>query len=432
MPEDGNEQLAAALTDELKKLRQRGLSAIDVAGHNQDMPGIPHLSRLALEHATRLGSVPPDRRSRMVRFMKDALAAFKEIPEYASDAELAYSLFFTERGTLEQPGILLDKAREARGKQSETTFRVTIQNPAMATLGSFLARWPSLGQEPQRDAASPNTVGHRPLWRRRYVLPMLVASVLAVTAVTVYVTNDHATAKRNDSRTRSEVAPLRVIGVTPLQHVDPQEYLYATPAKVTIPDVRNFNRDVLAKPDYLDTWLTQHHAAVANIGYSNIVLTNTAAEEVQIIGVKVKSQCQAPLDGTVIYNPTTHGEGSGVIWTVDLDRPSPVVMTNVSFQGDGGVPEGTDYFAKHVITFKPGEQVTIQLSAMSKLHYCRVRFDLVLATVHGQKTETIDNHGQPFEVTGLAAKYQSAYSRGPDAKDQWQAMSPSEAAHELG
>ncbi|MFJ8252974.1 hypothetical protein [Streptomyces sp. NPDC094466] len=257
----------------------------------------------------------------------------------------------------------------------------------------------------------------RALLRRRSTLSLLFAGVLVISGATTYITWPDSSPKENN------LSPLHIDGVTPLTRVDPQEYLYVTPSKVDISDMQVFNREVASKPNYFDGWLMRNRAVVANIGYSNVTLRNTSKGNVQIIGVNVAKQCSAPLDGTIVYGPVGHAEASGIEWSIDLDQSEPVVMSNVSFAGDGGTPEGKSYFAKKNIAFTSGETVTIAVSARSLKQYCRFRFELILATESGQKTKIVDNNGKPFEVSGVVSQYQEAYVR--DASSlQWNTVDP--------
>lgn len=320
-------------------------------------------------------------------------------------------------------------------KVSAATSRRYVENALDQIEQQILASGyrPVEDEEPLSDPHPDN-----PRWVKRYLrhpLAVLTAFILVVALTASYFVFRHGRTSANphtSATSNPTVVPLHIDGVTPLQHVDPQEYVYVTPSKVTIPDLRSFNKDIFAKQGYIDAWLAQHHAVPLNIGYANVVLRNTSKDEVNMIGVKVERECSAPLAGTVLYNPSVHGEGAGVQWAVDLDQTVPVIKSNVGFTGEGGVPVGNDYFPKLRVKFAPGEVVTIQLSAMTKEYDCRVRFGLVLATSHGQTTEMVDDHGKPFEVTGAATRYQGAYFRGPAANDKWEVMKPADVVRQIG
>jgi hypothetical protein len=131
---------------------------------------------------------------------------------------------------------------------------------------------------------------------------------------------------------------------------------------------------------------------------------------VTITEMQVVRHCQAPLAGTLIYSPS-----QGVNGTIGIgfDLDSPIYYARKS---DYGL-RGGDYFRDSVVTLAPGEVQTFTISVQASMHYCQFTFQMTVATPNGTVTETVNDNGKPFELTGgpVGVNYAAVYVGGIEA-----------------
>jgi hypothetical protein len=87
------------------------------------------------------------------------------------------------------------------------------------------------------------------------------------------------------------------------------------------------------------------------------------------------------------------------------------------------------------------EQFTFDILATTALHYCQ--FSLKMTVVDGTRTvtETLNNHGKPFQVTATIgpsqnpdfSRYSVVYLGGTDSQNgKWSQLDPATAANPSG
>ena len=122
---------------------------------------------------------------------------------------------------------------------------------------------------------------------------------------------------------------------------------------------------------------------------------------------------QAPLNGTLVWAPPQGTEDSAEA-LLSLDDQFPVLQVN---QRDGfGQPHPTGtFFPSKTIHLNPGETTEVVLTTLAKTHSYTYELDIVYQSDAGAREQIVNDHGQPFRITGLActasgvASYRAAY-----------------------
>ncbi|HVV12463.1 hypothetical protein [Amycolatopsis sp.] len=181
-------------------------------------------------------------------------------------------------------------------------------------------------------------------------------------------------------------------------------------------------------------WVLGHGGVTPDDARLSIDLRSNAQSTVTISDLQVVKQCQAPLTGTLLYSPPA-GPSNDLNLAVDLDEQFPVAKAYV-----GGKPAGAYFGEKgngHHIDLAPGENTTLLVDATTSHQDCRFSFELLVDTPNGAVTETVDDHGKPFEVTATVedsatmsprfASYRAVYGGGvasPAGNDSFVTVDP--------
>jgi hypothetical protein len=139
-----------------------------------------------------------------------------------------------------------------------------------------------------------------------------------------------------------------------------------------------------------------------------LVLEGNRTKPVRIIGIQPIKHCQSPLTGTLLYAPPAGWDDSTKI-LFDLDKEHPIAQVVGKDAASGG-----DYFAEKTLSLPLDQQQTFEVVARTTRQYCE--FTLEISIVDDDKTiiETIDNEGQPFQVTGFANCTATSCAASPD------------------
>jgi hypothetical protein len=137
MPDGPDDELAAAIAEELTACRQRGIDRLDLSSHNQVSVQTPVLQSLASEYVTARQLHAYARISQLKYLFRDAIKAFAV--ENEADAQIVGDLFFGDslNRVTKSAGELLDIARKKSGYGTEALFRQARRH-AFAEFARFL------------------------------------------------------------------------------------------------------------------------------------------------------------------------------------------------------------------------------------------------------------------------------------------------------
>jgi hypothetical protein len=142
-----------------------------------------------------------------------------------------------------------------------------------------------------------------------------------------------------------------------------------------------------------DQWALNHGGVDPGILRIHLVVVGNRNYAVRVVRMQAISDCRPPLRGTVFLTPDAGSEDNIQLgFNLDLHDAN---AQNWSLQsGLYG-----DYFADKTISLQHGEQASLVLDALTS-QYCH--FTVRLTAIDGVHTitQTIDNHGHPFVMTG--------------------------------
>jgi hypothetical protein len=127
-----------------------------------------------------------------------------------------------------------------------------------------------------------------------------------------------------------------------------------------------------------------------------VTVTGNADGIVTISNIQIVKACSAPLTGTLFSNPS-----QGIDGTIGLafDLSSPIAYARST---DGYLISNNNFFEGNVVTLAQGETHTFTFKVLlSGYDYCSFTFQMAVATPTGPVTETINDNGEPFQLTSL-------------------------------
>jgi hypothetical protein len=145
-----------------------------------------------------------------------------------------------------------------------------------------------------------------------------------------------------------------------------------------------------------EQWLAARGAVDMGSTEVRLTVSGNRTERVRIVDITPVSDCsQPPISGALFVSPAA-GADAITRLTFDLDDPHPVARKSVS---GGGAHRGEPYFAGRTMSLQQGEQQVFIVTATTQLHLCR--FELELSVLDGgtKRTQKVDDHGRPFQVT---------------------------------
>lgn len=154
----------------------------------------------------------------------------------------------------------------------------------------------------------------------------------------------------------------------------------------------------------------KHLGAVhAEVSDTRVILRGEWPEPVRITDLRPIVSCHPIVAGTYFYSPSAGAEG-GVRLGLDLDDQRPSART-VNDAGQFGDP----YFNTKTYTLKKDEEAVFNITAIAKKAACAYRLEFQLLVGERTTTQTVDDHGQPFRISGIAKdvhSYQKIYVGG--------------------
>lgn len=182
-----------------------------------------------------------------------------------------------------------------------------------------------------------------------------------------------------------------------------EDYSFVVPGKVVLTSAQlsAMNRGVASSPSAYASWFLSRGGVIANKGIIGITVRGNASGPVTITDMQVVKHCGRPLaNGTLFYSPS---EGAGPFNTdqIGFDLGQEVTIGQyIPAPGPHPLSPGGNFFAKKVITLKPGEPQTLSAYVTAENEYCSFTFQLHVATPTGHAvTETITDNGKPFQIS---------------------------------
>lgn len=193
--------------------------------------------------------------------------------------------------------------------------------------------------------------------------------------------------------------PVKVEVVSDLQTLDEVSFVAPHPSVLTNAELSALDGSAAAGNSAYEAWLRQHGAVPTGLGLIGLTVAGNSATPVTITQLEIVKTCTQPLAGTLFYNPSNIG-GPIAVPTIYFDLDSAVsVGTYLPPPGSSKAPGGS-FFAKEVVTLNLHEQQTFEIQMKVDARSCAFSFRLTIATSAGPVTETIDDNGKPFSLTG--------------------------------
>ena len=199
---------------------------------------------------------------------------------------------------------------------------------------------------------------------------------------------------------------MKIDSVTVLRNnIQAGTYVFRRPLQLSHADLRSLNRLRLGTSAY-DAWFRDRGGVDPYSSNVQLVVEGNANLPARITNITVVKSCGPRLTGTLFDNPPA---GSAGVIPIHFNLDSPLSIAET--------PNGKDYFFRATISLRPGEVQVIQVTASTNFHYCQYTLRLTALVGAHSFTETVTNHGKPFQVTGLygAAHYNALYAGGVDS-----------------
>ncbi|RLU86338.1 hypothetical protein CTZ27_25560 [Streptomyces griseocarneus] len=193
-----------------------------------------------------------------------------------------------------------------------------------------------------------------------------------------------------------EPAVVRVLSTT-VFHTDNEgdTYVFPDALDLTLAERRSAYAAEPARSgswETADRWFRSRGGVDPDASDVQVVLQGVRQTPVRITDLEVNADCIAPLTGTLMLAPAA-GEDDSIRIGVDLDS-----ARRVPYIRDGSGKK-TPYFPEHTISLAEKEQVVLDILATTTRHYCAYTYRLKILTEDGERSLTIDEHGQPFKVS---------------------------------
>ena len=270
------------------------------------------------------------------------------------------------------------------------------------------------------DDAEPQNHGSTKVkwWKRpvTWILGIVTALVVAIaTSLGTGIGNSILTAAQGHPS--SGAPPIKIEHVGQVQMWE--DYSFVIPRKVILPSAQlaAMNRQVTTSESAYTNWFLQRGGAIANRAILSITVRGNGSGPVTITDMQVVKHCGHPLtNGTLFYSPT---EGAGPFGTSQIGFDLGQLVTigqYIPAPGAHMLSPGGNFFAKEVITLKPGEPQTLSAFVTAEDEYCSFTFQLHVATPDGHSaTEKVTDNGKPFQITsdgepGLVGNFSSHVS----------------------
>jgi hypothetical protein len=128
-------------------------------------------------------------------------------------------------------------------------------------------------------------------------------------------------------------------------------------------------------------------------------LSTRLTSQVRVNRIRIDSRCHAPLAGTLFYSP---GAGPATpIGKIGFDLDSPAPTARQMTEGEDSQSFGADFFANKVQYLTKDDGYAYRIVARTSKHYCEFRLKIDASANGITETETVDDRGRPFQVSGL-------------------------------
>ncbi|WP_158706357.1 MULTISPECIES: hypothetical protein [Streptomyces] len=151
-----------------------------------------------------------------------------------------------------------------------------------------------------------------------------------------------------------------------------------------------------------------------------LTLTGRRGQQVNVLDIHpVIVRRTRPLDGTLFSVGGQEGSPTFKVM-YDLDRPNPVARKAVIRSGTSEWKPGPPFFADTTITLHRDEQNVVVVRATAERFYVAFRLDVTYMLGDRRKHMVIDDHGRPFQVTGVSCgadgreRYRRVFGTKPD------------------
>jgi hypothetical protein len=253
------------------------------------------------------------------------------------------------------------------------------------------------------DAEPQNHGSTRVKWWKRPVTWILGI----VTALVVAIATSLGTGIGNSILTTAQGHPSSGGPPIKIEHVGQvqtwEDYSFVIPRKVILPaaQLAAMNRQVTTSESTYTNWFLHRGGVIANRATISITVRGNGTGPVTITDMQVVKYCGRPLtNGTLFYSPS---EGAGPFGTSQIGFDLGRLVTigqYIPAPGAHMLSPGGNFFAKEVITLKPGEPRTLSAFVTAEHEYCSFTFQLHVATPDGNSViEKIADNGKPFHIT---------------------------------
>jgi hypothetical protein len=240
----------------------------------------------------------------------------------------------------------------------------------------------------------------------RYTLAAAVIGSLISVILAAALTNGFGliTGRSSSAAARGEPAgpPVRIDYIT--QEPSPSGYYsFSRSLMLTTGQLQSLNS--LTTGSGYDSWFQSRGAVDVGASVLKIVLQGNRTFPVQVINMSAVKNCTSPYRGTLFENSPSGGAVDDLGVALNLDVPDP-------FPQDGLM--AGNYFNAHTVSLDPGESQTVVVVVNSATLTCSYTLTLTVVANTKSMTETITNHGRPFQIAGLLGlcKYKVLYIGG--------------------
>lgn len=205
-----------------------------------------------------------------------------------------------------------------------------------------------------------------------------------------------ATAQPGSSNPSSRSSPAGPLVVESVAIGFFEDYSFVSPEKSPLSRTQ---LEALNTQRNSSSWAPAPPIAIANQELITLTVAGNSSSPVTINNMAIVKTCGPALtSGTLFYSPTEGAGPFGVEHIVfDLDKPVSIGQYG-TYPGDP-VPDGGNFFAKKVITLNYHEPQTLGVYVTTNQHNCTFTFNLNVATVNGQVTQTVTDNGRAFALT---------------------------------
>lgn len=248
----------------------------------------------------------------------------------------------------------------------------------------------------------------------RYAVAAAVAGAVVAVVLTAAITNGFGLLEGAKASGTESSAPVKYRGLPvriDLAMLDEsrrttESYVFPQKLVLTASELQKLNQ--LSPGPLYDNWFHSRGGVDPDVSVVKLVVEGNRPYHVQVVDMGISDRCGPPLAGTLFSNAPSGGIEAvpGIDFSLDLPRPFP---QNGDLTGS--------WFQQHTVNLGPGESQTLKVVS-SSTRYCAYSITLTVVDGTNTVTETVTDHGQPFQVSGLLQapnRYQALYVGGTKA-----------------